>query len=89
YRLLRKQSGRYLYEVKPITGRFHQIRVQLATAGAPICGDAVYGSQSILQPHCIGLHAYELRFPSPEGDQVAVVAPPPQWFNDGAVIFTP
>ncbi|MEL7161716.1 MAG: RNA pseudouridine synthase [Bacteroidota bacterium] len=82
YRLLEAHPDRYLWEIKPITGRFHQIRVQLATAGAPIVGDAVYGSGKVLRPHCIGLHAHRLTFPTPEGKQCTVTAPLPQWFGE-------
>lgn len=74
YRLLQKMDERYLYEIKPITGRFHQIRVQLATAGAPIVGDAAYGSERIYLPNCICLHANLLAFPDPVGGEVVCVA---------------
>jgi tRNA pseudouridine32 synthase/23S rRNA pseudouridine746 synthase len=30
------------YELKPVTGRKHQLRVQMAALGAPILGDALY-----------------------------------------------
>lgn len=43
YTLLRRTEAGPLYEVELHTGRHHQIRVQLAHAGAPILGDAKYG----------------------------------------------
>ncbi|MEO0733548.1 MAG: RNA pseudouridine synthase [Bacteroidota bacterium] len=80
YRLLEKQPDHYLWEIKPITGRFHQIRVQLATAGAPIIGDVTYGSTRMLAPHVIALHAYQLTFPTPEDERITVEATLPSWF---------
>lgn len=80
YRLLGRVEGDYLYEVRPVTGRFHQIRVQLATAGAPIIGDATYGSARPAAPNTIRLHARRLTFPAPGGPTVTVTAPlPADW----------
>jgi 23S rRNA pseudouridine1911/1915/1917 synthase len=51
-------------EIRPETGRSHQIRVQLAAAGHPIVGDRKYGSR---QPFAdgIALRAVRLRFEHP------------------------
>ena len=43
YRRLEKLPETSLLEVKPKTGRTHQIRVHLTAAGHPVVGDAVYG----------------------------------------------
>jgi 23S rRNA (cytosine1962-C5)-methyltransferase len=43
YRVLAEQGGRALVELRPETGRMHQLRVQLAEMGAPIAGDHLYG----------------------------------------------
>lgn len=43
YRILGKWSRYFLLEVHPLTGRPHQIRVQLAKIGCPILGDLKYG----------------------------------------------
>lgn len=85
YRLLGNLADRYLWEITPITGRFHQIRVQLATAGAPIIGDVTYGSPHLHLPEAICLHAHRLTFPDPAGATVVVEAPLPEW----AVGFEP
>ena len=37
-----------LIECKPVTGRMHQIRVHLASVGAPITGDELYGGKPFL-----------------------------------------
>ena len=52
----------YLLEVKPKTGRFHQIRAQLANIGLPIIGDEKYGSDQEYFPLSICLHAWKLAY---------------------------
>lgn len=46
YRVLASDAEKSLLEVRIETGRFHQIRAQLAHAGMPILGDRKYGSAS-------------------------------------------
>ena len=67
YRLLARVGGRSLLEVRPLTGRRHQIRAQLAAAGLPIEGDLRYGATQPLPDKSIGLHAYRLQFEHPVG----------------------
>lgn len=43
YRTLEEWEGKSLLEIRLLTGRHHQIRAQLAHAGAPVVGDAKYG----------------------------------------------
>ena len=59
--------GRYSYvDVKPKTGRTHQIRVHLASIGHPVVGDVTYGrAQMELGRHF--LHAHRLAFRPPLG----------------------
>ena len=81
YRLLRQGEGLYEYELQPTTGRFHQLRVQLATAGAPIVGDHAYGSLRPLRENIIALHASALTFPDPRGEEaISVTAPLPDYW---------
>lgn len=47
YKLLAVEGGRALYEVKPKTGRFHQIRAQMAHAGMSLLGDKKYADPAI------------------------------------------
>jgi len=65
YRLLGKINDHYLIEVDPITGRPHQIRVQLASMGCPIRGDVKYGHPRPNQNGSINLHARRLYFIHP------------------------
>ncbi|GAA4780965.1 RNA pseudouridine synthase [Olivibacter ginsenosidimutans] len=65
YKLLGELNGYYLLEVDPITGRPHQIRVQLATLGCPIVGDNKYGYPRGSLKKSICLHARRLTFEHP------------------------
>jgi 23S rRNA pseudouridine1911/1915/1917 synthase len=57
-------GGLTLLELRPQTGRTHQLRVQLAHHGHPIYGDTKYGSVRIFE-HAIALHARSLIFLHP------------------------
>ncbi len=66
YELLATFSSNCLLEVKPTTGRPHQIRVQLAKMGSPIRGDRKYGYKGKPHPdNAIYLHARALSFIHP------------------------
>ena len=63
-----KEEGVTLLDIELITGRFHQIRVQLSNIGHPITGDVKYGAAKRdinLQKGAIGLRAYHLSFIHP------------------------
>jgi 23S rRNA pseudouridine1911/1915/1917 synthase len=65
YQLVESRSGLFLLEVKPVTGRSHQIRVQLASMGCPIVGDVKYGFSAPNDDASICLHARSLEFVHP------------------------
>jgi len=65
YRVLGEINKHYLLEVTPITGRPHQIRVQLAEMGCPIRGDIKYGARKPNLDGNINLHARRLFFTHP------------------------
>jgi 23S rRNA pseudouridine1911/1915/1917 synthase len=68
-----------LLEVRPHTGRTHQIRVHLAWLGYPVVGDRVYGRRrQTLMPDRHFLHARDLAFTHPvTGEKLALSAPLP------------
>jgi 23S rRNA pseudouridine1911/1915/1917 synthase len=67
-------------EVHPQTGRFHQIRAQLAHLGCPIVGDVLYGAKP-WKEHQIKLHARRLTFVHPKtGETMTLEAPAPDDF---------
>lgn len=65
-----------LLDVRPRTGRTHQIRVHLASIGHPVRGDSRYGPQPPLATRQL-LHAWMLEFTDPAGDRWRVAAAPP------------
>jgi 23S rRNA pseudouridine1911/1915/1917 synthase len=77
YRVLERCGERSLIELRPTTGRGHQLRVQLASRGLPIVGDRKYGAVSSLKAldggFRIALHAFQLSFNPPTRDQKVVV----------------
>jgi 23S rRNA pseudouridine1911/1915/1917 synthase len=78
YRLLLTLDRYFLLEVKPHTGRPHQIRVQLANMGCIIKGDLKYGAARSNPDGSISLHARSLEFNYPVGEkgQVVITADP-------------
>ena len=87
YQVLAAAKGLSLIEIKPATGRHHQIRVQLSSAGYPIVGDLKYGASDKLQDRSIALHAVSLTVKHPVlEEQVRLKTPPPKqhpwkWFR--------
>lgn len=54
-----------LIQINLVTGRFHQIRFQLANAGHPILGDSKYGRYKPNREYFLGLYAYQVEFEHP------------------------
>lgn len=65
YKVLESAVKVALLDIKLITGRSHQARVQLQSMGTPIFGDVRYGGDSLAKGHNLALWAYELRFYHP------------------------
>jgi 23S rRNA pseudouridine1911/1915/1917 synthase len=79
YKLVGELNGYYLIEVDPITGRPHQIRVQLSTLGCPIVGDNKYGYPRGSLRKSICLHARRLQFIHPiKKELILITAPVPK-----------
>ncbi len=72
-----------LVELRPATGRPHQLRATLASRGTPIIGDLRYGDPRELG-RAIALHAHLLAFDHPiSGERVEVNAPlPALWLRE-------
>lgn len=79
YRLIAKGERYCLLEVHLMTGRKHQIRVQLSNIGCPVRGDLKYGDRRSNPDGGISLHARRIQFIHPvSGKEIDVTAPVPE-----------
>ena len=72
YQVLKRNEDTTLVEVELITGRHHQIRVQMANAGWPLYGDTKYNPQfqEVMEHVQTALCAYKLSFVHPKTKKV-------------------
>lgn len=89
YKYVGTLNDHHLLEVYPLTGRPHQIRVQLAQMGTPIRGDIKYGFHKPNSDASINLHARKLFFihPVKKESMVFVAALPENDFWEQFLIF--
>lgn len=76
YKVIGHTNKYSLLEVKPITGRTHQIRAQLAKIGCSIKGDKKYRSDHGTPDRSICLHARQLSFIHPITKEAVVITAP-------------
>jgi 23S rRNA pseudouridine955/2504/2580 synthase len=85
-----KQRASWL-ELRPLTGRTHQLRVHCAEAlGCPVLGDGKYGGAAAhLEglPNKLHLHARALALPHPAGGTLEVAAPLPPHMRESFAFF--
>lgn len=79
YRVIRKLSEQSIVELRPITGRTHQLRVHLQYIKHPIIGDTLYGGK---EAERLYLHAKQLEITIPGGIRKVFTAPEPKNFYD-------
>lgn len=78
YELLGRGDNYAYLEIKPLTGRHHQIRTQLAHLGCIIKGDLKYGAKRSNKDASIHLHARRLEFVHPvKKEPITIIAEPP------------
>ena len=90
YRTLMPLEDCTLLEMRPQTGRMHQLRVQAAARGWPVRGDVLYGARLPFGPEpaqprdrVIGLHARSLTFLHPiRYEPITVIAPLPELWRE-------
>ena len=78
YHVLAENDTQSFVELKPTTGRTHQLRVHLAHLNAPILGDRVYGKSSDCR---MMLHAQKLEITLPSGERKVFEAAIPDEFK--------
>ena len=85
YEVLKRapEEGVTLVEVKPKTGRTHQIRVHFRALQRPIVADALYAPKKpkLLNFERLALHARKIVFKNTQGERVEVLAPYPEDFR--------
>ena len=79
YRVLKTNDKYSLVELKPTTGRTHQLRVHMKYLGHPILGDPVYGDEAAERLY---LHAGELEITLPGGVRKVFKVPMPKEFTE-------
>lgn len=78
WRVLARSQGRTLFELHPESGRPHQLRVAMATLGAPLAGDLRYGASEPMPDRSVALHAVTLGLAHPvRKEPVLLRAPQP------------
>ena len=80
FRVVGMRGSATQLEVRLLTGRKHQIRVQLSSRGWPVVGDKKYGAPTRFTKG-IALHAREIEFVHPvKKTNVRILAPPPEYW---------
>lgn len=89
YRIMEAEGSSGLVLIELITGKRHQIRVQLSSIGMPITGDRFYGSQQKLEEGIIALHAHYICFTHPVTKEPATVTAPIPGYMTDRIIHLP
>jgi 23S rRNA pseudouridine1911/1915/1917 synthase len=79
YKVISESTKCSLVELKPVTGRTHQLRVHLQAIGHPIIGDPLYGE---LKGQRLYLHAVSLELTLPNRERKVFEAKIPFAFNE-------
>lgn len=77
YTITHLSENRFRWDIELHTGKYHQIRAQLASVGCPIIGDVIYGSAIPYKTDAIALQACKLVFfhPLTNTEIVAALTP--------------
>ena len=78
YKVIKSDGRHTLVELKPVTGRTHQLRVHMKYLGCPMLGDPLYGEEKADRLY---LHAGQLEITLPSGERRTFVAKIPEEFE--------
>jgi len=78
YKVIRTDGRTSLLDLKPTTGRTHQLRVHMAQLGHPIIGDTLYGGEPAER---LFLHAHTLEITLPDRERKTFEVPVPPEFK--------
>jgi RluA family pseudouridine synthase len=82
FHVLERLEAFTLLDVRPHTGRRHQIRVHLYSIGHPVLGDPLYGDKAVQSSYPrLMLHARRLSLHLPSGQRLTLEAPVPESFT--------
>ncbi len=83
WRVLGRGEGLTLLELRPVTGRTHQLRVHCAAMNFPILGDPIYGTAPRFHGPGLHLHARGVTVPLyPKKPPITVEAPVPEHMQE-------
>jgi tRNA pseudouridine32 synthase/23S rRNA pseudouridine746 synthase len=82
FRVLERLEAFTLVDIRPHTGRRHQIRVHFYSMGHSIVGDPLYGDKALQDSYPrLMLHARRLTLDNPPGQRLTLEAPIPESFR--------
>lgn len=82
FKVVKRLQDTTLLELKPITGRMHQLRVHCKEIGHPIINDVKYGTKAVLRKDLckrLCLHAKEIVVKDYLGTELKVSSPSPEF----------
>jgi len=82
YHVVDDNDAYSLVDIELITGRYHQIRLQMSAIGHPIVGDSKYGSNSSFNNGAIALHHRQFSCPHPTLNKVMC------WESETPLLFS-
>jgi tRNA pseudouridine32 synthase/23S rRNA pseudouridine746 synthase len=83
WKILGRAQDLTLLELRPVTGRTHQLRVHCQASGWPILGDPIYGTAPRFHGPGLHLHARAVTVPLyPKKDPITVEAPVPEHMRE-------